>query len=291
MGFRAFVVSVSVGAAALAASGIGAGIGWAESPAATAVAPKISALTQTLMIDKVMEVMRAEGLKHSVDVSADLLAGQSDDAWRAMIALIYDTEKMTAQFERALAEALGQEAQTIADSTAFFSSVLGQRLLTLEIDARMALLDDATERATKLAWDKLASENPPRVPQIVAFVQANDLVESNVMGALNANLAFYRGLSAAGAFGDPMPEDQMLREVWAQEAEIRTETSDWLYPFLMLSYQPLTDAELQAYIDFSATRSGKALNAAVFVAFDAVMVDLSRALGASAGRLMMGQDI
>ena len=243
------------------------------------------------MIDKVMEVMRAEGLKHSVDVSADLLAGQSDDAWRAMIALIYDTEKMTAQFERALAEALGQEAQTIADSTAFFSSVLGQRLLTLEIDARMALLDDATERATKLAWDKLASENPPRVPQIVAFVQANDLVESNVMGALNANLAFYRGLSAAGAFGDPMPEDQMLREVWAQEAEIRTETSDWLYPFLMLSYQPLTDAELQAYIDFSATRSGKALNAAVFVAFDAVMVDLSRALGASAGRLMMGQDI
>ena len=59
----------------------------------------------------------------------------------------------------------------------------------------------------------------------------------------------------------------------------------------MLSYQPLTPPELQSYIDFSATDSGKKLNAAMFLAFDAVMADLSRDLGAAAGRLMAGQDI
>jgi hypothetical protein len=256
-----------------------------------AIPSDIAALSKTLRIGPVMDVMRAEGLQHSVDLSADLLAGQGDAAWRAVVEGIYNTGKMTARFDVALAQALAGEATVIADSAAFFGSGLGQSVLDLEIQARLALLDKAAEAAAKAAWQDLAASNPARVDLLNRFAVTNDLVESNVMGALNANLAFYRGLSAAGAFGDPMTEDQMLTEVWAQEADIRNETTDWLYPFLMLSYQPLDDAELQAYIDFSATPSGQKLNAAVFVAFDAVMVDLSRDLGAAAGRLMVGQDI
>ena len=48
------------------------------------------------------------------------------------------------------------------------------------------------------------------------------------------------------------------------------ETEDWLYPFMSLAYQPLTDAELQAYLAFSETAGGQRLNAAVFAAFDVV---------------------
>lgn len=286
MVFRAFVMSLAMGTAVFAPV-----VTLAQTGVATVVAPEISALSKTLMIARVMDVMRAEGLKHSADLSADLLAGQGDAAWRAVVEVIYDTEKMTARFDAALAKALADSPATVTESAAFFASPLGQRVLTLELEARVTLLDDAAEAAAKASWDKMRVENPPRVPLLTAFATANDLIESNVMGALNANLAFYRGLSGAGAFGDPMPEDQMLSEVWGQEPEIRTETTDWLYPFLMLSYEPLSDDELQSYIDFSTTEAGQKLNAAVFVAFDAVMVDLSRELGTAAGQLMLGQDI
>lgn len=286
MVLRAFVVSVGLGLAVFAPL-----VAGADTPMQAAIPSDIAALSKTLRIGPVMDVMRAEGLQHSVDLSADLLAGQGDAAWRAVVEGIYNTGKMTARFDVALAQALAGEATVIADSAAFFGSGLGQSVLDLEIQARLALLDKAAEAAAKAAWQDLAASNPARVDLLNRFAVTNDLVESNVMGALNANLAFYRGLSAAGAFGDPMTEDQMLTEVWAQEADIRNETTDWLYPFLMLSYQPLDDTELQAYIDFSATPSGQKLNAAVFVAFDAVMVDLSRDLGAAAGRLMVGQDI
>jgi hypothetical protein len=42
------------------------------------------------------------------------------------------------------------------------------------------------------------------------FIEANDLVERNVSGALNSNFAFYRGLSDGGAFEVEIPEELML---------------------------------------------------------------------------------
>ena len=69
------------------------------------------------------------------------------------------------------------------------------------------------------------------------------------------------------------------------------ETEDWLFPFLALSYAPLSDAELQGYIDFSRTAAGKKMNTALFAAFDAVFVQISRDLGRAVAQQMTGDDI
>ncbi|MEY4698536.1 MAG: hypothetical protein RIT14_2964, partial [Pseudomonadota bacterium] len=49
--------------------------------------------------------------------------------------------------------------------------------------------------------------------------------------------------------------------------------------------------ELQAYITFSETEAGQALNVALFVAFDAVFTPISKALGLAVAKQMQGQDI
>ena len=49
--------------------------------------------------------------------------------------------------------------------------------------------------------------------------------------------------------------------------------------------------EFDKYITFSKTKSGKKVNAAIFAAFDAMFVQLSQALGASAAQMMAGEDI
>jgi len=53
----------------------------------------------------------------------------------------------------------------------------------------------------------------------------------------------------------------------------------------------LTDADLQAYIAFSKTGPGQALNAALFAGYDAVFGHVSRALGLSMAQIMRAQTL
>ena len=53
-----------------------------------------------------------------------------------------------------------------------------------------------------------------------------------------------------------------------QNIDIRQNTTEWVYSFLLLAYEPLEDADLETYIAFSETGAGQDLNAAMFAAFD-----------------------
>lgn len=288
MHLRAILLTLALVSPAFAITPAGPATAQAVQPE---LSPAVAAFSRSLRIAEMLDVMRAEGIAASTDLSDSLFPGENAAAWATLVDNIYDLSKMQARFDAALALAVGDDPGTLAAATAFFDSNLGQRIMVQEIEARRTLLDKAAEAAAAVDWADTAADQSARAEQIIRFGAVNDLIESNVMGSLNANLAFYRGLSGTGGFGDPMPEDQMLAEVWGQEAEIRQETSDWLYPFLALAYQPLSDAELESYIAFSQTPAGIKINGAIFVAFDAVMVKLSSDLGQAAGRLMQGQDI
>lgn len=287
MKMRALLIVVALFGAPLAAPGAQA---QTEIQGDTLVGERIAALADVLMIGQVLDVMREEGIASGSDMADEMFAGQGGAGWQGMVALIYDPETMRRRFDAAFAEAL-QGSSEVDAIAAFFAAETGQRLLRLEIEARRALLDPDVEAAAKLAYADMQAQRDPRLAALRAFVATNDLIESNVMGALNANLAFYQGLAGAGAFADAMPEDQMLAEVWATEPEVRAETEDWLYPFLVLAYKPLSAAELQAYQDFSESPAGQAVNGALFAAFDAVFVALSKDLGRAAARQMQGQEL
>lgn len=255
-------------------------------------APQTQAqLSDLIDITALIDVMRAESRENALGIDEDLLGGTGGAAWRVAVDQIYDPAKLRASFDRALDDALDDAPQARAEMSRFFASPLGQRVVALEIAARRALLDPATETATQSLWDQAFSDSTPRAAQIERFAQSNDLIESNVMGAMNSNLAFYQALSAAGAFEEALPEEEMLAQVGSQEAEIRSETADWLYPFLLLAYQPLSDSELDQYIVFSESADGKRVNAAVFAAFGALFVQLSSELGTAAAKLMTGEEI
>lgn len=250
-----------------------------------------SRLSGMLMIPEVIAVMREEGLEYGESIEADLFPGRGGTTWDQSVDLIYDAATMQRRFDAVVAAELERDASFAPAIEAFFAADLGQRILTLEIEARRALMDEAVEEAAQLRAEEMAAADEPRMAALRRFAEINDLVESNVQGALNANLAFYRGMTEGGAFGDDMTEDQMLADVWGQEAEIRIETEDWLYPFLALAYGPLPDADLDAYTAFSETPEGQRMNAVLFAAFDAVFVAISRDLGRAAAKQMLGEDI
>lgn len=277
---RHWVSAVFLGLAAVVAVGAG--------PVQAELSPQVAKLAQVLQIPQVVEVLREEGLVSAGEMMGE---GPADPLWQATVSGIYDKDVMETVFVAALDAELAADPAAIDAAVGFFGTELGQRALRLELEARRALADDDVETTANAAYDALATENPDRLAQLDAFVAANDLIESNVMGALNANLAFLRGVAMEGGEDMGMTETDMVNQVWSGEAETRDETVKWVFPFLNLAYQPLTNAELQAYIDFSNSPAGGRVNAAMFRAFDRLFDGLSRDLGRAYARQMVGQDI
>lgn len=250
----------------------------------------VSALVAALRVQDLLDVMRLEGLDYGKSLEEDLFPGQGGARWQAAVEHIYDAGRMQAGFEAVLLRELAQQPALIAPAQEFFSSERGKSILMLELEARRALLDPAVEDAAKVAFADMAEGNAPRFAQIKAFAAANDMIEANVIGALNANLSFYKGMAEGGALGE-MTEPDMVAEVWGQEAQVRADTEEWLFPYLSLAYQPVSDPDLDAYIAFSQTPAGQHLNTALYAAFDALFLAISHDLGYAAARQITGQDI
>lgn len=246
--------------------------------------------TYALMrIPELLEVMRAEGLDHGRTLAGQMFDDTHRPGWDATVAGIYETGRMDRLFREEFDRALAGDEATRAAAAAFFGAEPGKTILELEIEARRALSDEAVEEAAALAFGDMEERRDPRVALLREFAEVNDLVEANVAGAMNADLAFLRAMAAVG--GGAQDEREMLAEVWGQEAEARAEIEAWLFPFLALAYQPLTDEELKAYVAFSVSPEGQRLNRALFAGFDAVFQSVSAELGRAVGLELRGQDI
>ena len=256
---------------------------------ANAAPADVAALFEAMNMPEMIEIMRAEGLDYGEQIANDLFPDRISATWPDTVADIYNLEAMRAGFAAQFGEALGDTDIDVL--IAFYESDVGQSVADLEVAARRALMDEDFEEASKEAAALAIAEEAPRVAMVEQFVDANDLVETNVVGAMNANFAFYLGLLDGGAFPQELTVDQILADVWSQEDDIRKNTYEWVYSYLLLAYQPLSDADLQTYIAFSESDEGQAMNTALFAAFDEMYEGISRALGLASSEYMSGQDL
>lgn len=244
-------------------------------------------LSRVLKLTEVIDILHAEGMDYAENIETQMLPGGGGAFWQQIVDRLYDKAAM----EQVLTDTLASDmsAAQIEDSIAFFGSAQGQSILSFENAARAAMSDPEIEDIARAAYIDLRDSGDPRLDQIDRFVEANDLVERNVAGALSSQFQFFRGLADGEAFA--MSEDDILADVYGQEPEIRADTEDWLFGFLLMAYQPLSDDDMEAYIAFSATDSGKALNAALFEGFERMYRDISYGLGLAASRAMVGSDL
>ncbi|MEM0936589.1 MAG: DUF2059 domain-containing protein [Pseudomonadota bacterium] len=257
-------------------------------PSAAQIA-EVGPLIDALGINELLPIMREEGLSYANELASDMFPGRGGDRWEELADRIYDVDRMTDVMTREMAGDFDEgEIDPLLD---FFTSELGRRIVRLEVSAREALLEASVEEASEAALADMRANEDPRLDVLQGFVEANDLIESNVVGALNSNWAFYQGLDAGGAFDGVLTEEEMLADVWGQEEDIRTDTTEWVFSYLALAYQPLSDEEIGAYTGLSMTPAGATLNASLFAAFDTMFTMISRDLGLAAATFMAGEDI
>lgn len=259
---------------------------WGVMAAVLALPPqtlRADSVSDAYLLPDLFGIMAEEGREAALNDPAVQPGSAGRTGWESAINRIYDVERMHDDFVSALNAALTPEIR--ADALRFAQSALGRRVLQLEVSARRALLseeiDDSARQALNTA--RAAPAGSPRADALARVrerIAVNDLIELNVSLGLNTSLAYYTGMVEAGWMAGMAGAD-LLTLVWAQEQAIRDDVTDWAESYFLLAYQPLSTEEMQTYIDYVASPKGDAFNRAMFQAFDAVFVDISRRVGAA----------
>lgn len=264
--------------------------GPSAAPPAAEAPEEVRALFDALRLPEVVAIISREGIADGEELAQGIFGpGPVPAAWGEAIAAIYDAPHLESAMLADLARAL--EGQDVAAMTAFFATEPGASLVAREVETRAALSDsEAEEEAREEAAVAMAAENP-RLELLRRYVEALDLVEFNVVGAMNSNFAYVAALLDGGALRPDMTEEDLLSDISAQEGQIRADTSEWVYSFLLRAYDGAPDSDLEALIAFSESDLGQALNRAIFDAFDARFTEISRNLGLAAARYMTTEEL
>jgi hypothetical protein len=262
----------------------------AQDAAVEVVSQDIRAIFDALLLPEVIDVMEREGRAHGEDVASSIFGARPvPKDWTDMVAAIYDPAHMESEVLASLSEDLAGE--DTAAIRAFLEGEPGRSMTTLELAAREAMMDEEVEQEAKEAAAVAIFENSPRLDLLRRYAEANDLVDMNVAGTMNTNFAYLGGLMDGGALTDSMTESDVLADIWTQEPQIRADTEEWVYSFLLKAYEPASDSDIEALIAFSETEPGQVLNRAVFEAFDERFKEISRSLGLAAARYMTSDEI
>jgi hypothetical protein len=291
---RVMVLVLALGVGTWPASPVAAQTNEPRTPDAQTsetVQAQAAALLEALDIAEIVAILREEGLSYAEKLDADLLGLRGGRGWARAADRIYGAGRMETTFSQLFAEALPQDPELVALALDFFASERGQRFITLENAARRAMLDDDIDEAARAHAAEKVADNDARLGLIRAIIDANDYIESNVAGGLNSNFAFFLGLRDSGAPQFDLADADILADVWAQEQVIRDDVEEWLVAYLSLAYRPLPDDDLRAYAAFAETAQGRAVNLALFAAFDTLFNTISRELGFEAGRVLSQQDL
>lgn len=244
-------------------------------------------LMDVLKIRETVEIMQDEGAVYGGVLARDMIPDVDPELWAGVLDHIYDGDKMyevlVTGFDAALQDT---DLTPILD---YYQTPQAAEIVALELSARRAFLDADTEAAAMQEYQEQAAEGTKLVDQVNVLIQDSDLVELNVMGALNSDLRFYNGLNEGGAFD--LSEEEILSDVWAGEQDLRVSSRDWLQAFLLMAYQPLEPDVLDSYAAFWRTEAGQDLNRAIFVAFDDMYEDLSYLLGLAIAEQMMIEEL
>ncbi|WP_300030308.1 DUF2059 domain-containing protein [uncultured Roseobacter sp.] len=248
---------------------------------------RITVLMDLLRVSEVTAILRSEGLDYAGEIDAEMLNGHGGGFLNQHVGQIYSQSRMDEHIYASLS--VGMTSAQADAAIEWFGSDTGSRIVALENAARRAMSDPAVEEAARAAWEQNIDTDDGNAALVVGYMEDLDLITRNVSGTMTSNYQFLLGLSDGGLF--EQTEDQMLAEVYSQRDEIQADTESWLGAFLLMAYQPVSAEDLDAYMQFSVSDSGRALNAALFEGFDGMFSEISYALGRAVALSAAGNDI
>ncbi|WP_170463721.1 DUF2059 domain-containing protein [Ruegeria arenilitoris] len=249
-----------------------------------AASDRVERLMQALKIEQVVEILRDEGRVQGQELDETFLGNTGGPVFEAQIEEIYAPERMQQQIAETFESRLTDSQMDRA--IVFFESEVGQTIVTLENSARLAFADETIKDMAREAYLDSAQDTSLFL-LVDEYIEVNDLIDRNVQSSLSSDYNFFRGLSGETGAN---PED-ILAQLLSEKDSVTEETRTWLYSFLLLAYQPLTEAQMRENIAFSRTDTGRAMNEAFFVGFDLIYDQVYFELGQAVSRALSASDL
>ena len=250
---------------------------------------QLEPIWDAMKLGEFINLLSIEGKAEAKGLERSMFKSSPGRDWEEAVSTIYTVGGMSGKFRAALSKAL--DKRLIPNALKFYQSDFGQEVIELELSARQSLLDPDIETVAIEAHLEAIETDRDRLELIERFSDANDLVENNVMGAMNGNYAFLSSLADRGQGPFAQDRSAILSVIWSQESEIRDETVQWLHSYYYFAFGPLTDDRLEALIQASGEADHRRLNSALFEAFDVLLVGIANELGAAAAQVLSADEL
>ncbi|MAT89034.1 MAG: hypothetical protein CL532_10935 [Aestuariivita sp.] len=245
-------------------------------------------LYAALHLNDIVKVIRDEGLEEAKSTAEIYLKSQGQIAsFNSQIDSFYDITNISTFLLNGISTGLMEQDAEMA--LMFYTRDLGAKIASLEASARLAISDSAVESMAIEIAKSAKTKDSKRYKLLQENMKQMELVEQNLKGAFASQYGFLTELSKATDIN--LSQDQILSLLSGSEEDLRKEVTDWLMGYSYMAYQPISDDELQLYLDFLANTSGKALNGALFNVFNALSVKTSSALGELIALLREARDL
>lgn len=245
-------------------------------------------LLDLMRFDLLADVAIQEGIAANATLLEDFNLTGEDKFWQAELTRIYNHDRTETQFRENFAA--HYDPRAIDEALDILSSDDWIRVFGLQVDTSLVLIDpDLLASATEVYWEYVEKDEP-RIGLIEELIATTDLAEQSLSGAMNAMLAFNRGMTSVSAdLG--YPDDEMIALIFSSEAEMRFEISEWLHTFYLVAYMPLSDRDIETQIDVWNSQVGQDIARALNLAYDAVFDTQAYALGASLAKILQSPSL
>lgn len=216
------------------------------------------------------------GLTTSPELASKLTEAQLATLLAA-IEVAYRPEQIETDFNAELARLLKPAAAQ--ETLGWLDSELGKRLTALENGATELASDTEKMAAAQQLMERLP---PRRVERYIALLKATGADASGAQMMLNNSLGMAVG--AGATLGARPPEVAKIRKELEVNLPQLTEAIGNSYMVMFASvYESVAEADLDRYVAFAESPSGKAYHQAVTKALDTALVNAATELGRQIG--------
>jgi len=191
------------------------------------------------------------------------------EAWNISAAENFDAVGMFEETVVMLGESLDDAA--MGELEVFYASDLGREITAMEVAAQRpgSALVVKTE-GTEILSGLIANEDP-RLEQLTRLIEALEAVETGLAMAANLNHAVLTGMAASGQLPYALDDAQIAAMVDGQRGMMRGAIQEQLFVSLAYTYQMLSDADLDTYIDFLEDDAGRDFYALILLATEEII--------------------
>jgi len=207
-------------------------------------------------------------------------------AWDLAAAETFPAPEMMAEIVAAMEGAL--EASHVKTATDFLMSDLGILVTEMEVFAQQPSQSKIMDEEGASILSDLIQTKAPRLETYTSMIEALGAIDNEVAAAMNLNFAIYSGMSQSGKLPYQLGDAEILELVLSQQDMLRDHIRNRIYISFSYTYRDLTDDDLEEYVNFLTSRTGRALYGAIQVATEEV---LSRRAHLFGNRLMQLQGI